>query len=374
MNRAGAREPLPDALRALALVGVLLVNAAGYPDGPWGPLLGALRPEGSALASGLHGVIATFVQGKAYPLLAFLFGMGLALAWRKQRARGLAPSRAARRRLRRLLLLGLLHGLLLYYGDILTLYALCGLLVVQHVDERWSTLRARLKRAVLWALAVTAVGVVLSLLAAMAPDAAAAPEPRAADMPTLRAWAAANASAYLWMQLGALLFFLPVLRLCMLAGIAAARLRWLQHRRWRAAHRRLIARLALPALLANVLYGAAMALAVRGSPGGGRAWTVEVFSPLVGLPLAAVWLSLAVLHVAPRPTGLWTRLQSLGRNTLSVYIGHSVLCLLLFSGATLGWLPSTAVMTAWSLALWALMISAARRWPQPWWLERWLAR
>ena len=119
-----ARQPLPDALRALALLGVLVVNGAGYLVAPWGPLLGERSPAGSALALAVQAAQAAFLQGKAYPALAFLFGMGL---WLAQRGRPVAVARQRGvARQKRLLLLGVLHGVLIYFGDILTMYALVG--------------------------------------------------------------------------------------------------------------------------------------------------------------------------------------------------------------------------------------------------------
>ncbi len=112
------RDPFPDALRALALLGVLVINAAGYLDAPWGSVLGdAFAPIGGATQA-LQGLYAFGVQGKAYPVLAFLFGVGLVLA-----QRDLPASQAldrARRRQKWLLLLGVLHGVFIYFGDILT--------------------------------------------------------------------------------------------------------------------------------------------------------------------------------------------------------------------------------------------------------------
>ncbi len=46
-----AREPLPDALRALALIAVLVVNTLGYPLTPVGPQLGLRLPADSAWAA-----------------------------------------------------------------------------------------------------------------------------------------------------------------------------------------------------------------------------------------------------------------------------------------------------------------------------------
>jgi uncharacterized protein len=250
-----SRDPLPDALRALALLGVLIVNAAGYLSSPWGPVLGEEAAREGGFAALLQGLYAFGVQGKALPTLAFLFGMGLALAMR-----GWPPERAlgrARVRQRRLLLLGVLHGLLIYFGDILTLYALVGWLVLRHVQAPWSTLRRTLRRALWWALAVAALlAVVMAMSLAKMPRSGEVevPEPTFAGVGSWFGFWQLNASSYLVIQLGTLLVGIPLLRLLMLAGIAAARLRWLTHPRWQAQRRRLVRRWSVPALLLNAVY------------------------------------------------------------------------------------------------------------------------
>lgn len=141
------REPLADALRALALAGVLAVNAQSYTTGPWGTPLGVPLPADSAFAALAHAAVAAVFQGKAYPLLAFLFGYAFALSAR-ERGPGFAAHRT--RRMGRLLALGLAHGLLVFSGDILTAYALCGMVLLHAAGWRLRTLR----RACLGASAV----------------------------------------------------------------------------------------------------------------------------------------------------------------------------------------------------------------------------
>jgi uncharacterized protein len=365
------REPFADALRALALLGVLIVNAAGYLSSPWGPVLGdeAARAGGSAAV--LQGLYAFALQGKAYPVLAFLFGMGLALAvrgWPRPQA-----LQRARVRQRRLLVLGVLHGVLIYFGDILTMYALIGWLVLRHVHAPWRALRRTLRRALGWALGVavllTAVAAA-GVMALPAGNGAAALEPTLAGVNGWAAFWRLNTEGYLFVQLGTLLVGFALLRLLMLAGIAAARLRWLTHRRWQAQRQRLLRRWALPALLLNAAYAWAYGhfSAHRDLLG-----LVEALGFSVGPLLSMVGVT-ALAHAAP-----WKRwaplLAPLGQRTLTLYVGHGVLCALLFSGAGLGLQPGMAAMGVFSVLLWLLAwlsarASGSRRWP----LEAWMAR
>jgi uncharacterized protein len=365
------REPFPDALRALALLGVLIVNAAGYLSSPWGPVLGDEAARSGGVALVLQGLYAFLIQAKAYPVLAFLFGMGLALALRGwPHEQGLER---ARTRQRRLLLLGVVHGLLIYFGDILTMYALVGWLVLRHVHAPWPALRRTLRRALGWALAVAAiVGLVgaAGLLAVTPGEDAAEPEPTLAAVTSWPEFWQLNLSGYLFIQLGTLLVGFALLRLLMLAGIAAARLRWLTHPRWHAQRQRLLRRWALPALLLNAAYAAAY---VHFSAQRDLLGMVEALGFSIG-PLLSMVLVTALAQGVQQAR--WTRLLApLGQRTLTLYVGHGLLCALLFSGTGLGLQPGIAMLLVFSLLLWLLAWLAARAsGPRRWPLEAWMAR
>lgn len=368
------RQPLPDALRALAMIAVLTVNAMGYLVAPWGALLGARSPPDSSLALAIQGLVAAVLQGKGYPMLAFLFGMGLSLALRGRPA-PLAHQRAIARQ-KKLLKLGLLHGVFVYFGDILTMYALIGWRLLAHVRAPWPVLRRRLRRALGWALGAAVVSIVLMLLLfgrlASTGEAAMQADPTLGQSHRLLDFWWLNASAYAVMQIGGLLLLWPVLRLCMLCGVAAARLRLLTHRRWRRGLRRGLWRWAPPVVLLNASYGMAYVSVVEGSQ---RAFWVEFLGNLLGPPLAAVYVLVLAL-LAHGGQAAWCHwLAPLGRRTLSLYVGHSLLCAGLFSGLGLGLHPGTRDMALfallwWCLALLAARASAGRRWP----LEAWMAR
>ena len=128
-----------DVLRAVTLLGVLLVN-----------LLTEFRvsvfeqwfPDSAAATEdrALDRFVALAIEFKAIVLFSFLFGVGLAIQFdRCQRAgRGFAGHVA--RRFGSLLVLGLLHLTLLWNGDVLTLYALVGFLALPLLGRRRSLL------------------------------------------------------------------------------------------------------------------------------------------------------------------------------------------------------------------------------------------
>ncbi|MER5487442.1 DUF418 domain-containing protein [Streptomyces sp. NPDC002812] len=132
--RAGrpVRIPEVDALRGFALLGILLVNALMM-AGPYGTG-GVVDPDASALDRAAEGLVQTFAVGKFYLMFSFLFGYSFTL---QQASAARDGARAVPRMLRRsfgLLVLGVLHAVLLYTGDILMTYALIGLVLVAARD------------------------------------------------------------------------------------------------------------------------------------------------------------------------------------------------------------------------------------------------
>jgi uncharacterized protein len=360
-----SRDPLPDALRAVALLGVMLVNAVGYPEAPTGALLGHVAR--SRVDSMAQFLLASFVQGKAYPLLAMLFGMGLVWAARGH-SRAHAQARFSQRQ-RRLLALGVAHGCFIYFGDILTLYTITAWSVWSTVHVRWPVALRRLWFALCWAFLAVCATVLLAWFAPPWQEGQPATLRRAE---TAFEFLALNASVYATSTFVGLLLALPVVRLCMLAGIVAARLGLLTRRRWQAWRDRVWWRLFWPAMAANVAYGSSVALAMSRS--GDHLQWADAASPLVGLALAA-WYALALSRHWHRGHRRWAHaLAPLGRRTLSVYVGLSVLCVALFSGVGVGWAPGTPVVALLALALWLALAWAAtvsqRRWPLEWWMGR----
>jgi uncharacterized protein len=362
------REPLPDALRALALVAVLVVNTIGYAIAPVGPQLGLRLPADSAWAAATQGIVAVLLQGKGYTMLAFVFGMGLWLATRR-RARADALRRGVARQ-RRLLLLGVLHGAFLYLGDILTMYAVVGWQLLGRLHMPWK----RLRRHLWWAL--TGAVVAKLLLAGVIVWFADLPlVVEGASLSSVRdGWQflRVNASTYLAQQVSAFLLSGPVLYFCMLCGVAAARLRLLTHRRWKGLLRRWWALGCLPVMALGLAYGWGCARNPATEPV--SPW-LEILGEVISMPMAALYVvTLALASGGGRAR--WCQwLGPLGQRTLSLYVGHSLLSLVLFSGAGLALALTTVQSVVFCLGLWwlawaAAALSGQRRWPLEAWMDR----
>ena len=123
-----ARIDSIDVLRGFALLGILVMNvqlfampeAAYYNPTAYGDL------EGANLYVWLGGRL--LADQKFMTIFSMLFGAGIVLMTTRAEARG-ETHRVHYRRMGWLALIGLLHAHLLWAGDILFLYAVCGMLV-----------------------------------------------------------------------------------------------------------------------------------------------------------------------------------------------------------------------------------------------------
>src|SRR4051794_35461999 len=123
------RIDLVDVLRGLAVLGILIGNMqwfSGY----------GMMPESvqSATFSNADKVVQFlvhfFVEGKFYSIFSFLFGFGFALQIARATERGDTKASVFKRRLAWLLLIGALHATLLWAGDILSVYAVTGFILL----------------------------------------------------------------------------------------------------------------------------------------------------------------------------------------------------------------------------------------------------
>lgn len=123
------RIALLDTLRGFALLGILPMNiptfAFSYYAYMYPPLSGGFPgPDMYAWAFG-H----VFFEMKMMTIFSMLFGAGVVLLTSRHARRGSPATALFLRRSAWLAIIGLLHAYLLWYGDILFSYALCGLVV-----------------------------------------------------------------------------------------------------------------------------------------------------------------------------------------------------------------------------------------------------
>lgn len=124
-----ARIEALDVIRGFALAGVLAINAP-YFAAPMPAVINPAQPPLAVDSASLWSWFAPYVlfEFKCITLFSILFGVSLYLVGGEVGDR--SKGATLRRRLGWLALFGLLHGVLLWYGDILLSYAITGFLVL----------------------------------------------------------------------------------------------------------------------------------------------------------------------------------------------------------------------------------------------------
>ncbi|SOC35044.1 DUF418 domain-containing protein [Ureibacillus acetophenoni] len=113
-----------DIIRGFSLLGILLVNIFGFylPM----PHIDLQNWFTEAMDIIWHQTLDIYVQSSFYPLFSMLFGYGIAMQYLKAEKTGVRFYSFARKRLIVLFVLGMLHALFIWWGDILAMYAFCG--------------------------------------------------------------------------------------------------------------------------------------------------------------------------------------------------------------------------------------------------------
>ena len=139
-----------DVLRGFALLGILPMNIGSFSM----PAAAYFNPT---VYGNLEGadywvwlVTHLFADLKFMAIFSMLFGAGIVLMDQRCRAKGIPFTGLHYRRMVWLVLFGILHANLLWYGDILYWYGLCGMLVVlfRSLSPKWLTLSGLLFLAV----------------------------------------------------------------------------------------------------------------------------------------------------------------------------------------------------------------------------------
>ena len=357
------RDDRIDALRGLALLGILLVNIQSFVWGGVSPA-GYLQDDATALDRGLFFLTVAFVNTKFMPLFAMLFGAGFALLLARLRSVTSAPHAVFRRRMLFLFVFGILHGVLLYFGDITQMYALAGLVLLRYDGHGPAALRRAVVQWWIGALALTAL--LTWGMEGSPPDpielareleanfAVFTGEGYFAQLPTrLRLFvdiAAAN------------LIGLPMAVALMLTGMLAQRAGWLADRAaaaWRAA----LAIGLVVGLPSALVYGVLLHTEAE-MDGLGAYSAVAAIPGALGAALSFAYAALFFRH-APPVLVRW--LAPAGRMPLTNYLLQSVAMGALLSGWGLALAPRLgyAQTAALGLAIFAVQLALSR-----WWLQR----
>lgn len=341
------RSPAPDLARGLMLALIALANVHLF---LYGSGVGA---RGYPVPAGAADRVVTVVQlvlvdGRAYPLFAALLGYGLV------RQAGRVPLTVMRRRGAALLVLGLVHGVLLFPGDILGPYGLITLMLAGAV----TTVATR------GLLAVAAIVTVFcALLGAAAGFPSGTPFQPSAAEPDVVAALGMRLAEWPTVAIPSTILVLPAA----LVGVWAGRAGVLDDP---AAHRRLLACWALLGLPVGALLGLPLALTAAGlwtpspslAPWSGIAHTAGGYLAALG------WLGLLGLAAVVGPTGSsgWSGsapprvrpwLAAAGTWSMTAYVAQSVVfaALLAAWAGGLGDLLTVSTSALLALGTWAVL-------------------
>ncbi|MFW2851259.1 DUF418 domain-containing protein [Sphingomonas sp. TX0543] len=388
MTPATDRIATLDAVRGVAVMGILLLNIVSFAL----PAYAYVDPTFAGGAAGANwwtwAIVFVLADGKMRALFTMLFGASTVLVAERALAGGENAARVHYARMASLFAIGLVHAYLIWAGDILTLYAVCGALVF--ALWRWPPrLLAGVAGALLlWQLATGVIGYVDTRrfeAAATAPDAGAAlrirwadyraallppVQPAAEDIATYRgSWreiAIARAHEAFQLETQVMPLMLPETVALMLLGMALFRTGffsggWERRAYWRVAIGGYA--LTIPGYIALTVW----LTRAHFDP------IVMILSEPLHLVLLRPWMAMAhaaivILCVTSgRARWLTARIAAVGRMAFSNYLGTSILCTLIFYGYGLGWYGR---LERWQLYAVVMLVWAAMLlWSRPW-LER----
>jgi uncharacterized protein len=323
------------------------------------------------------------VDGKMRSLFSMLFGASMLLVIERAVAAGRSGSSTHYRRMVVLALFGLAHFYLVWFGDILFLYAVIGMIAYAFVRKPPKSLLA-------WAAALfllnaammTAASAYFRSADAEAHAGGATPseikewnvavawgrqseEKTARDIAIHRGSVVDRANHMLteraFEPLGGLIFFGPETLALMLLGMAAFKSGFLtgqwSDRRYRS--------IAAWTLSIGAVVSAAIAFAT---------WKSNFYLPLVFFNLVVAQLPFRVMMALGyaaliillfrRPGWIRDRFAAVGRTAFSNYLGTSIFAALVFYGDGLGLYQRLSRFEAWLVAplVWMLMLT----WSKPW--------
>lgn len=370
MAAAASRIVALDALRGVGILGILAVHVQLFAM----PLAVRSNPTAYGSLRGADGLVwlGTYVlaDGKFIALFAMLFGAGIALLADRCEATGAPAAVAHYRRMGALLLVGVLHAYLLWYGDMLVTFAVCGALVFVH--RALSPPRLIVAGVVFLAVAPA----LITLLAWAAPEALApgsapwgsSPDAVAREVAAYRgdwllqqghraptAWQFQTsyfAVRGVWQTSGLMLLGMGLLRMRVLTGARSTR---------------------CYAALAAGGFGVGVPLMLAAARRGfAHDWDLRD-QMLVGIHLTywgnllvgLGWVGVVLLLL--RRGAVPAAVTAVGRTALSNYLLETVIATTVFYGHGLGLFGSVgrASQLVFVLMVWTLQLVAS-----PWWLRR----
>src|SRR5688572_7681498 len=359
-----------DVVRGVAVLGILILNIQSFAM----PFAAYFNPtalgEPSARDFAIWSVNYVFADSKFMTMFSLLFGAGVLLMTTRIAERGGRPALIHYRRMFWLLAFGLAHAYLIWYGDILVLYAICGLMI-------YPARRLAPRSQFILGLAVLSVASLVAVGATFMPpeqmreisDTFWSPPPERIGREMFafqNGWLAQMpvrvAHSWEFHAMGLWVFGIWRAGGLMLIGMALLKWRVLTGEREPSFYGKLAA-VGLGVGLPLVAWGL-----VRNNANG---WTIDAFfagaqwnywgSVLVSLGWIGVTLRLWRADVA---RGLFARLAAVGRMAFTCYILETLICTTVFYGHGLGFFGSVDRMGQMliTFGVWLVLLAFAPAW------------
>ena len=341
----GVRYPAPDVARGLML---LLIALANVPT--WVYLARSSTPPADTVDTAWLWVRTLFIDQRAYPLFAMLFGFGLMTminrriasgtraylqslpgvdagreptpqeeAWAREQAT-VDAHRLVRRRGLWMILFGAAHAML-FDSDIIGIYGLVAVVFAGWIARKhWK--RAAVLSAVIIVSNVVITFIAGSLMASQGATPAAEADQAAGSTVTLLSYVSDGVTH--WAQGMPIGLIISMVVPAMFLGVRLADTDLIAHPE---RHRRLLAVVGVGGLGLGALGG--IAIAVRATGGPLIVWAAS-FNRVAGLVSACGWLALLALYAGgPREggdlTGLRRLASNVGRRSMTAYLTQSFL-------------------------------------------------
>ncbi|WP_281887456.1 DUF418 domain-containing protein [Paenibacillus sp. YYML68] len=303
-----------DLLRGFALLGICVANV---PE-----MIGngiSFIPSYSGVDASIRLAIDLLVQTKFYTLFSFLFGLSFYLFMRRAEERGATGHRSMVRRLLLLLGIGLAHLIFIWYGDVLHLYAICGFALFLFYKRSPRTILGFGIGLLGWSMLIYVLLKILALLL----DPAEMMKPLFDAVPNLRG------RLQFIMDYTAIELFIraPEIIGLMLLGIYAGVRGWLEPGKLSTK------------LLRRWQWGSFAVTVLLSIPIVHSWWSSASYAPnllshytyLSGKSLAIFYVCTLLLIFRRLGTRRFTALQSMGRMAFTVYLGQSIVTVLLLA-------------------------------------------
>ena len=391
-----------DIVRGVAVMGILAMNIVAFSM----PFQAYMNPTAYGLESqadlGSWLFSFIFIDGKMRGLFSFLFGASTLLVIQQARAAGESPAKIHYARMFWLLIFGLVHFYFIWFGDILTLYAMTGLLLFFFRNLRISWLIGwgiafLLAQCVLMGLGAWQVNELAAAMAAPhpAPGIVAAwqgfdegfGQPTSRQLADIMALFQGNWNGLVQQRLFvrglepflSAKFVIAETLAYMLFGMAALKSGFFRGE-WAVARYRKWAlvcfAIAIPA------YAAIAWLLIRAGFTVPAVFTYVLAATTPVRPFMIVAIAATIILLTRKGGWLTQRIAAAGRAAFTNYLGASIISVLIFYGFGFGLYGRLGRLEAWLFApaLWLVMLL----WSKPWldrfqygpfeWLWRSLAR